>query len=93
MIEDFSLRDIIEGCLVSKDFASPECRLLNRISDGGDIPEYPEYDPERRYFFQMPKESDAHGPTGFYEYFTREQFLDDLVNRFGDYPMAIWEED
>jgi hypothetical protein len=91
MINDFSLRDIIDGCISSKEFSSPECRLLDRIGKGEDLPEYPEYDPEKRYFFQTP-DGNTYGPTEIYEYSSIDELLENCVSNFGDYPSDVWEE-
>ena len=89
MITEFNLRDIIRGCIESNEFASPECRLLNRISNGEDIPEYPEINPESRYFYQLPQEDFARGPT---DMFTLDEFLLQCLDEHNEYPTSIWEE-
>lgn len=96
MITDFSLRGIIKGCINSDKFDSPECKLLKRISNGEDIPEYPEYDPEKRYLIQIStrehKQSCVYGPTGYYAYHTMEELLENCIKWYDDYPSDIWEE-
>jgi hypothetical protein len=92
MIDDFSLMGVIKGCISSKNISSPECRLLGRISDGEDIPEYPEFDPEKQYYFQMPKEDFSRGPTGIYQFVTLEDFLSHCTEKYKDYPLDFWEE-
>jgi len=91
MINDYSLRGIIRGCIDSKDFGSPECRLLDRIAEGEDLPEYPEYDPEKRYFCQAPGTS-VYGPTEPYNFSVIEELVEICIAEIGEYPSDIWEE-
>ena len=91
MIDDFSLPNIMKGCINSKDFKSPECKLLSRISDGSPVPEYPEYDPNKRYFYQMPGEDFERGPTDYFEFFSNYDFLQYLLESFGEYPSEVWD--
>ena len=92
MITDFSLRGIIKGCINSKDISSPECKLLNRISEGQDLPEYPEIYPELRYFYQLPTENFERSIDRF-QYFSLEEFLQDCLQKHGEYPDIIWVDD
>ena len=92
MIDDFSLRGIIKGCIKSNDFSSPECNLLNRVSEGDLIPEYPEYNPEKQYFYQLPGESFERGPTDYFQYLILDEFLMDILEKHGKYPSEIWEK-
>ena len=91
MIDEFSLRDIIKGCIDSQKFNSPECKLLKRIGAGEDLPEYPEYDPEKRYFCQAPGKP-LYGPTGYFDFSTIEELIEVCVTELGEYPSDIWEE-
>lgn len=92
MITDFSLRGIIKGCIDSDKFNSPECKLLGRISEGEDTPDYPEYIPEKRYFIQMPGQPQAYGPTSRYAYETMNDLIENCIKWYSDYPVDIWEE-
>jgi len=91
MIENFSLRDIIQGCFNTNDFDSPECKLLNRVSKGEPIPEYPEIMPEKQYFYQLPDEDFERGPTAYFQYFDKIELLEDIVQKHSKYPSEIWE--
>jgi hypothetical protein len=91
MLEEFSLAEIIKGCFRSGKFKSPECRLLKRISDGDDVPEYPEYKPEKRYFVQISDK--VFGPTEPYMYETMDELVDEYTATHGEYPYDIWTEE
>jgi len=91
MIDDFSLAGIIKGCFSSGKFKSPECRLLKRISDGEDVPEYPEYDPSKSYFVQIGAK--VLGPTEPYLYDTMDDIVAEYLGSHGEYPSNIWTEE
>lgn len=91
MIEDFSLAGIIKGCFNSGKFKSPECRLLKRISDGDDVPEYPEYNPNKRYFVQIGDK--VLGPTEPGLYDTMDEIVEEFLASHGEYPYDIWVDE
>ena len=89
MIDELSLAGIIKGCMNSGDFKSPECRLLKRIANGDDVPEYPEYNQEKAYYVQVGDK--VLGPTDPFMYETMDELVEDYLNTYKDYPYDVWE--